>query len=397
MAAFKGIANRRRRRIRNGQRVFGQRIRNRMLRGGIPLPIRNRPYIPRVSGAAPDMVMAPVAAAASVPSINSQITRVQKTEMTVDVTGSVAFDSLLYPICAGDATAFPSCAALASQYNFFRFKWLKITYTPQCATSATGRIAIGVAPTRLAAEQCQSIADVSALQGAWSQNVWSGGCAVITQEHMNKQYLTQGYSIVDYENLNYNDPTQYQGIVVIGVEGCADTVIKGKLTIQYLVELLKAKVNDEGTAAMLFADSGTFAGGATSTTDIIAGFGNGQNFTNQTWWRWTRSGANTVTITGVTRHPYIISVNTLSTATNIASMFSAAGVDCVVTRIVNQLLDHHATPLASHAHQVYLVQPTSAAHSVVFTYTNLVEVVRQVAVTARIPRYWAGLAAPVAV
>jgi len=232
--AVKAIKTRRTRRINSGKKVAGQRVRNRLLQAGVDLPI-----------SAPQAI-----ANATVRSADNTVKGFSKTEIAQDLITSSSWvaqlggGALIIPVSAGNEEWFPSLASEATQFQFFKFKRIMVSYAPSVSTSQSGEIAFCVVATPETAESISQMSDIIG-QASVKSSVYDGTNSkmVITARDMNQTYLKQGYRVVSEQEWIMDDQTMNQAYIVVGVQNCgADGTPMGTLQVSYDVDLLKPRV-----------------------------------------------------------------------------------------------------------------------------------------------------------
>lgn len=246
------IKKRRAARIARGQRVVGQRVRNRLLSAGVNLPI------PASSVQAPQTIATMTRQSTVVKDLT-----LTRTELVQTVASPVAtFQRVSVPIMAGNEQWFPSLAAIASQYQFYRFKKVTATYTPVCSTDTVGQIALAFVPRYDTAESIQSMGEFLSYPSVKS-SVWDGTNVQVTatQNTLNQTYLKQGYVVANMQEADLNDEQLVQGVLVYAHDNTpAASTMLGTIQLSYVVELIKPRTQVGATSAVCaYNRAGTFA------------------------------------------------------------------------------------------------------------------------------------------
>jgi len=209
-------------------------------------------------------VLAPVAIAQSIkkgPTGTGY--RVMKTEQSFNVTNktkdAVPVTLPIHPMNTG---MFASLPKIASQYQYFKFQRITLTYTPQVATTAVGNLGMAAISSATAAQDLDTYGKLVGINKAYTGNMWTPFQFNIELDDLNKQFDMQGCSISDWETIDPADATFIPGYLGFGVNGTADaldTTIDGIITISYICFLYKPQVDGEVDSAPV-TSAGSFAG-----------------------------------------------------------------------------------------------------------------------------------------
>lgn len=235
--AVKAIKSRRQRRVNNGQRVAGGRVRNALMRAGVDLPISKRSGGSNLKwGFSQKSSSNPVSYNASATTVGGKSTSFQKDEVSVILYGMKNYTATIVNIFAGNDYVWPSLTQLASQYTYFWFTRLIVDYIVSSGTATPGNISWCACKTL--ADATQAATDLSYLQGytgAYSGSAYKSNTTMYPQTSFNMQYKAQGLAYQPQgEVKDPSDPLKVQGYLVIATSGfTADNTAIGTLKLGY--------------------------------------------------------------------------------------------------------------------------------------------------------------------
>lgn len=163
-------------------------------------------------------------------------------EMSVELDDSTVFRKLVFPLCPGNSEDFPKLSAECSQWQAFKFKWVRLTWTPAIPYDTAGQIGFCVVPYAETADEIESFDQLIVQPKCQYGNIFSYMGETFGPETMSKQYQQGGWTVrVPIENVDTLDRSQVQGFLVVGVRGCAatGTGIQGSLVLTYDVDFYK--------------------------------------------------------------------------------------------------------------------------------------------------------------
>jgi len=169
---------------------------------------------------------------------------VSRSEYAVPVPDSKAYMDLFVTAIAGDELYYPALASIASQYQVFAFKGLDFVYEPVCGTNTPGQLAIAAVPTFEALQGVSTWDDLIALSTCSTTTVWQGMRYHASPQVMNTQFK-EWKVVTPSSAVDYDDTSQCQGFIIIGVQGCATTATTtlGRITVSYDAVLRKPRLD----------------------------------------------------------------------------------------------------------------------------------------------------------
>jgi hypothetical protein len=207
-----------------------------------------------------------------------------------------------------------------------------------------------MAPSFGAATDVDTFDALMGLNKSQRTTVWSSNFqTTYSAADMNTQFAQQGFRIVPYDEWDANDTTSTQGILVIGIDACADATLKGQVTISYDCTLLKSKVSDE-SFSLEDIRRATGTAGADPIYDMADQLALVANHVNPVWTVTRGSVANSLYIAQERRSPFIIE-------------FIGASTNAVVLDVAPVVFNGTITLLHVHlsadsCFYMYLVRPT---------------------------------------
>lgn len=188
-------------------------------------------------------------------------------EFVSDITGSIGFSNLGFPVNPGLASTFPWLSQMAPLYESYKFEKLEFCFQSTSATSETGTVMMAVdydasdplAPTK------QTLAPY---RGFVRSAPWKECSNISTREDLNKRssfFVRQGALGADQDIKLYDT-----GLLNLAVQGQTGTPQVGELYVRYRVRLMTPQLqsNGVGTGALYSRYSATSEGGAVSTSAL---------------------------------------------------------------------------------------------------------------------------------
>jgi len=194
------------------------------------------------------------------------VVRVRHREYIAELAGSVGFSTVSFSINPGLITLFTWLATLASQFESYIFRNLRIYYETEKPTSAAGGVQIAIdfnaadpAPTTKSA--------LMAIHNAVRSAIWQEMCYEADSKDLLK-FGVQRFIRTAALAANLDIKTYDLGNIIIGTMGMADTSSVGELYIEYDVELHTPQLN---ALAFPYAEAGLIASAVNVTRTAIFG------------------------------------------------------------------------------------------------------------------------------
>jgi len=183
-------------------------------------------------------------------SINGrQSTVVTKTEYLGDIAGSSAFVNTSYPINPGLPSSFPWLAPVASQYEEYKFR--KLTYRYETDSSSTYQGTVIMATDYDALDSPFTNKQLALdYKGAVKDVTWKSNRLDLDRSQANpfsKRYVRSGSVTGDLKTYDV-------GLFQIMTQGQSTTTTVGELFVDYVIELIGAKVNNIPGASLIGLD-----------------------------------------------------------------------------------------------------------------------------------------------
>lgn len=176
-----------------------------------------------------------------------------KNTTTLNVQNTFAAGQSMYQVNAGAAITFPWLSTIASQYDYYRFKRLRLVYVPMCSTTETGRVMLGYDPDSTDAvptdRQGLSSYSCSAESSAWATSSLDCKLSDVAKWYYNDN------SSVGSASSSYGALID-QGQVFAATWGGAGTNSIGEVYVLYDVELK----DPQPSAGSLYQSYGTGSG-----------------------------------------------------------------------------------------------------------------------------------------
>lgn len=352
------MVQRRKRRIGAGQRVVGQRVRNRRIRKGRSVPIRG-PGKP-VQNAKQQLM--PVAAGNQVSSHQVSGMNFSRTEPAFNVApessqnGIVSpSESLLYLIPT-NPQIFSAAASTAIQYQYYKWKSIDITYVPNAAYDSPGMITLAVIPSVTKAAETYATKDLQSMRDFTTFSAKTGAYFHIRPDMLNKTFISMGYEIEPYSEIDLTQQQYIQGVLALGFDGfTADTdgQVVGTLMVSYDVELIAPLSSSNPTTTS--CEFSTYA--PDLRTPVAATDAQVQAYLdkwNQPSFEFDAQPDNTTyLVKALYERPYVLAVHLAASTASPGTVTITGAADhfCTVTE-----LDYHA--FLGGAFKIFLVRPT---------------------------------------
>lgn len=173
-------------------------------------------------------------------------TTVTKTEYAQDITSSKIFFKNYIPVMAGESTFFPSLAAVASQFQYYRFDWLNLQYAPVQGTQTNGSVAFAPVATWSDYVAADTWDKVLGLPNVVSGNVWKEHTMRIDVSSLSRQMKEGWRNVMPAAASDFEDPTQAQGFIIVAITNCDITDVNktlGRFQLGYQATCLKPRVS----------------------------------------------------------------------------------------------------------------------------------------------------------
>ncbi len=209
-----------------------RRLRTKAKRNNKPAPIE---AAPTAYSQVQRLASATITSNASAGSIT-----VHKREFVASINGSVAFLVHAYRINPGLTATFPWLAPMANLYEQYKFKNIKFEYIPRVASTLSGSIIM--APDYDPSDGNPPLESVlTAFQGAVEDVIWHRlTCPLSPKSGDRYKYMYVRNSTIPFGQ----DPKLYDlGLFFVGVVGCADGSVIGKLWVEYDIELVTPQIH----------------------------------------------------------------------------------------------------------------------------------------------------------
>ena len=197
--------------------------------------------------------MAPVVAGRITQSTNVNQQELVRTEYSNQIADQESFWKTYVPLMPGDAIYYPSAAAIADQYQFYKFKQVVLDYLAMVGTDARGQIAIGCVATYAEFLAIESWDQVVALPHAYVGPIWTSTSFTASAEFFNQQ--VKDWQVVLNPSLaDYRDVVKAQGFLVVAIQGCASTqtMTIGRMTVTYDLNLSKTRCDPIASASAMW-------------------------------------------------------------------------------------------------------------------------------------------------
>lgn len=237
------MVQRRKNRIGAGQPVAFNGIRRRRIRRGRPLPIAppNRP----VQNSARTKM--PVSSSMQMASHQVGVMPFSRTEPAFNVEAKSTQNGIISPsesllyLIPTNPQIFSAAAGVAIQYQYYRWKYINISYVPNTAFDTSGMITLAVVPSVTKAAEIYQVSDLLQLRDYLTFSAKSGASFRITPDMLNKTFTKMGYEVEPYSDIDLTQQQYVQGVLAIGYDGFTsdtDDDIIGTLMVSYEVELI---------------------------------------------------------------------------------------------------------------------------------------------------------------
>lgn len=192
-------------------------------------------------------------------------------EFIQDLNGSVGLSTLVHPVNPANPAIFPWLSQIASRFDLYQFKKLKICYEPSCATTATGNVmfAVDFDPTDATFTQKSEFLNTRTHCRSAPWDKCSVSC-LYEDLSRRKTYITA------QNDTQFSDAAATASLY-FGTIGQAGTSVIGEVYIEYSVLLQSPQIGVLGSygyqQAILSAanlnNTQLFGNGVTSGSDII--------------------------------------------------------------------------------------------------------------------------------
>jgi len=189
-------------------------------------------------------VNAPVAVAKVSARSNPPEMAVSRSEYAIPVPDSKLYTDLFVAVVAGDELYYPALASISAQFLVYAFRGLDCIYEPVCGTNTPGQLAIAAVPTFEALGGVTTWDDLVALSTCSTTTVWQGMRYHVSPQVLNTQFK-EWKVVTPSSAVDYSDPSECQGFIIIGVQGCATTATTtvGRVTVSYDAVLRKPRLD----------------------------------------------------------------------------------------------------------------------------------------------------------
>jgi len=169
------------------------------------------------------------------------VTTIHHREYLADITGSVAFDSSVFPINPGMVITFPWLSTIANNWDSYLFRRLEFSYETACASTTPGSVMMSIdfdaadpAPTT----KLQLMTYDNAVRSA----SWQEACYDATLLNLHK-FGIQRYTRAAPLAANLDIKTYDVGNLFIATSGQADDKPIGELYVEYIVDLYTPQIS----------------------------------------------------------------------------------------------------------------------------------------------------------
>jgi len=187
-------------------------------------------------------------------------TTVSHREFIADVSGSVAYASTGYAVNPGDPTTFPWLAAIARNYESYRFKSLTFEYRTTASSLTKGSVMMALdydASDSAPADKCKLMAYAGATRSApWTESNFRARPVDLVKFAKDRYVRIPGLSIVDIKTYDVAN-------LFIATQGMEDALEVGELYVNYTIELQTPQLGD---IPLTSASSTVSSGGTPDTT-----------------------------------------------------------------------------------------------------------------------------------
>lgn len=151
-------------------------------------------------------------------------------EYLQEVAGSVAFTTTSYSINPALTTSFPWLAAIAQNYEEYKFEKLRYCYEQEAPTSATGAIILSIDYDAADAAPANKQEALNTL-GASRSPPWAANTLVADATKMFGSHYTRTGAL----SSNLDIKTYDVGNLIISTQGQADAAVIGELYVEYTI------------------------------------------------------------------------------------------------------------------------------------------------------------------
>lgn len=358
------IRDRRQGRINRGEKVWGQRIRDRRIRRGRPVPLHP-------NAAVSQQIPVRLATIDKVQQVDdsSNLKKVESSKLllgvTTDITshGVVYYEGqsniLIYPLNPMDATLFPTAFARASGYGYYTWESFSCSYEPTCAVDEAGIVGIAYTPDFATAMAVDSWDSFCALPMSTRGQVFARLGLSTGKKALNPQFPE--FKNILPKDLNYYDSSCNQGFLLVAVSSCDVATQLGRLTFGYSVTFRKAKIPENPDAEgdfFLYND----AAHANVAYQAISNPYPAAHYANPPWTA-TDSGGGVCLVEGHVRSAYWVSVDVKGAAFPTLAFAAVSGCELLT------LCAEVSTDATLRTYYL-LIRPSDTPHTFTITQTN---------------------------
>lgn len=168
-------------------------------------------------------------------------TTISHREFIADISGSPAYASTSYAVNPGDSVTFPWLAAIARNYESYKFRSLTFEYRTTASSITKGSVMMALdydASDAPPADKCKLMAYAGASRSAaWDENNFRARPADLTKFAKERYVRIPGLTIVDIKTYDVAN-------LFIATQGMEDSLEVGELYVNYTVELQTPQLGD---------------------------------------------------------------------------------------------------------------------------------------------------------
>lgn len=186
-------------------------------------------------------------------------TTVKRNPLKINVVRKCEYSSPVYSVGPGvvapepialnpmNTDLFKALPNIASQYQYYRFLGLNFKYAHSIDTGNPGQLGFGIAASSETAAAVTTFDQIASLNSAKQGAVYTDVNFAAQTADFNQQFALQGCAIKPWEATDDSNPQYVAGYLVTGQTGvtAAKGVQLGTITIEYLVQLIKEKVDSD--------------------------------------------------------------------------------------------------------------------------------------------------------
>jgi hypothetical protein len=221
---------------------------------------------------------------------------------TIDVQHTFTTGHSIFNVNAASSTTFPWLSSIASSYDYYRFKKVRLVYVPLCGTNTVGRVMLGYDP-----DSTDTIppdrSSLSSYACSSESAPWSINTLDLKLTDTAKWYYNDNSSVGS--SFTYAGALVDQGQVFAAAWGGADTNYVGEVYVLYDVEL-KEPQPDAGNLALSYGTGANYTASFPSNFPLYNATGT----------------ANSVVLTCFTPGVYFITLQAAATSVATATVTS---------------------------------------------------------------------------